>query len=124
MNLQNGYKVIYEKAADGKRTFYASKTGVFADAEKIVEATIGEYKLIYEKDGKFYGSASGIPTADDYCFEEFRAVFEEGYVAANTASVEDPENTTLDPEDPEDFTDPENVVDPESSNNTETDPEE
>ena len=31
MNLQNGYKVIYEKAADGKRAFYASKTGLFAD---------------------------------------------------------------------------------------------
>ena len=75
MNLQNGYKVIYEKAADGKRTFYASKTGVFADAEKILEATIGEYKLIYEKNGQFYGSTSGIPTENDYCFVEFNKVF-------------------------------------------------
>ncbi len=75
MNLQNGYKVIYEKAADGKRTFYASKTGVFADAEKIIEATIGEYKLIYEKDGQFYGSESGIPAEGDHCFTEFDKVF-------------------------------------------------
>ena len=75
MNLQNGYKVIYEKAADGKRTFYASKTGVFADAEKILEATIGEYKLIYEKNGQFYGSTSGIPAEGDYCFTEFDKVF-------------------------------------------------
>ena len=75
MNLQNGYKVIYEKAADGKRTFYASKAGVFADAEKILEANIGEYKLIYEKNGQFYGSVSGIPAEDDYCFEDFDMVF-------------------------------------------------
>ena len=75
MNLQNGYKVIYEKAADGKRTFYASKTGVFADAEVITEAEIGKYKLIYEKAGRFYGSETGIPAEDDYCFTEFDKVF-------------------------------------------------
>lgn len=75
MNLQNGYKVIYEKASDGKRTFYASKTGVFADAEVIAEAEIGKYRLIYEKAGRFYGSETGIPTENDYCFKEFDKVF-------------------------------------------------
>ena len=87
MNLQNGYKVIYEKAADGKRTFYASKTGVFADAEVIVEAVIGQYKLIYEKDGQFYGSESGIPAANDHCFTEFDKVFK--------AADEQPENEVV-----------------------------
>ena len=77
MNLQNDYKVIYEKAADGKRAFYASKTGFFKDSELITEAKIGEYKLIYEKNGDFYGSTTGIPTEDDYCFEDFRKVFVE-----------------------------------------------
>ena len=85
MNLQNGYKVIYEKAVDGKRTFYASKTGVFADAEKILEATIGEYKLIYEKNGQFYGSTTGIPTEEDYHFVEFDKVFK---VAEETETAE------------------------------------
>jgi hypothetical protein len=75
MNLQNGYKVIYEKAADGKRTFYASKSGVFADADVIAEATIGQYKLIYEKAGQIYGSESGVPAEGDYCFETFDKVF-------------------------------------------------
>ena len=88
MNLQNGYKVIYEKAADGKRTFYASKAGVFADAEKILEATIGEYKLIYEKNGQFYGSVSGIPAEGDYCFEDFDMAFK--------AAEETPEDETPD----------------------------
>ena len=79
MNLQNGYKVIYEKAADGKRTFYATKNVVCDPTvdDKILEATIGAYKLIYEKDGQFYGSTTGIPTENDRCFTEFDKVFKE-----------------------------------------------
>ena len=87
MNLQNGYKVIYEKIADGKRTFYATK-GIKCDPavdDKIIEATIGEYKLIYEKDGSFYGSKTGIPAEGDYCFAEFDKVFK---VVAEEAVVE------------------------------------
>jgi hypothetical protein len=75
MNLQNGYKVIYEKAADGNRAFYASKTGVFADAEKIAESAIGQYKLIYEKAGSIYGSESGIPADTDIHLADFDKVF-------------------------------------------------
>ena len=75
MNLQNGYKVIYEKAADGKRTFYASQDGTFAGAAEIAEAVIGQYKLIYEKAGKIYGSESGVPAEGDHCFTEFNKVF-------------------------------------------------
>ena len=94
MNLQNGYKVIYEKAADGKRTFYASKTGLFADAELITEATIGEYSLIYEKDGRFYGSATGIPTEQDHCFEAFDKVFKEAQQEQAAASYARKRTTT------------------------------
>lgn len=81
MTLQNGYKVLYDKAVDGERFFYASKTGLFKDADLITKATIGEYKLVYEKDGNFYGSTTGIPAEGDHCFKEFKAVFEEGYTA-------------------------------------------
>ena len=77
MNLQNGYKVIYEKTADGKRTFYATKNATCNPEvdDKIVEATIGTYKLIYEKNGSFYGSTTGIPADGDHCFTEFDQVF-------------------------------------------------
>ena len=75
MNLQNGYKVIYEKATEGKRTFYASVTGTFEGADVIAEAEIGKYKLIYEKAGKIYGSESGVPAEGDYCFKAFDKVF-------------------------------------------------
>lgn len=95
MKLENGYKVIYEKAADGKRTFYASKSGVFADAEVICEAEIGKFKLIYEKGGRFYGSETGIPTEGDYCFVDFDKVFVKEEVkeeAKEEEPVETPEN--------------------------------
>ena len=75
MNLQNGYKVIYEKSADGKRTFYASQTGIFADAAALAEVEMGKYKLVYEKAGKIYGSESVVPAEGDYCFTEFNKVF-------------------------------------------------
>ena len=82
MNLQNGYRVVYDRAADGKHAFYASKTGVFADAELIMEVEDGKYKLIYEKDGAIYGSVTGVPADGDKCFEELKTVFEDGYVKA------------------------------------------
>ena len=91
MNLQNGYKVIYEKAADGKRTFYASTDGLFAGADVIAEVTIGEYKLVYEKDGKIYGSTTGIPANDDFCFEAFDKVFKK---VEDGASVEEDDNVS------------------------------
>ena len=84
MNLQNGYKVLYEVAANGKRTFYASKSGVFADAEQVGEPVeIGKYKLVYEKDGKIYCSETNIPNLDengnpvDVAIESFNEIFVE-----------------------------------------------
>jgi hypothetical protein len=109
MNLQNGYKVIYEKAADGKRTFYATKNVVCDPAvdDKIVEATIGEYKLIYEKAGQFYGSTSGIPAEGDHCFTEFDKVFK---VATEEPKTEEPV-TNEEPEAiPEELAEDEEVI--------------
>ena len=84
MNLKNGYKVLYAIAADGERTFYGSKSGIFADAEQIGAAIeIGKYKLVYEKNGKIYGSESGIPSFDengipaDSVFDSFDKIFVE-----------------------------------------------
>lgn len=74
MELKNGYKVIYDTAANGEHVFSASKTGIFSDAEELGRFAEGEYKLIYEKGGHIYGSETGIPADDDYCFEEFDAV--------------------------------------------------
>ncbi len=100
MDLKNGYKVIYDVAKDGERNFYASKTGVFADAEPILEGVkIGDYKLIYEKNGMFYGSTTGIPTADDYCFVEFNKVFVEDDGTTEAVVEEVVEDDTTEGED-------------------------
>ncbi len=90
MNLQNGYKVIYEKAADGKRTFLASKTGVFADAEVIAELEMSKYKLIYEKNGKIYCSESGVPSGNDQCFKDFDKAFVTDMPTVDEPASEEP----------------------------------
>jgi hypothetical protein len=77
MNLQNGYKVLYEVTADGKRTFYATKSAVCNPAvdDEIAKVTIGEYKLVYEKGGQIYGSTTGVPAAEDQCLAGFDQTF-------------------------------------------------
>lgn len=114
MDLKNGYKVIYDVAKAGKRNFYASKTGVFADAEPIAEGiNIGDYKLIYEKNGMFYGSTERFPTENDYCFEEFNKVF----VEETTTETSDEDNTEpVNQSAPEDYT----TVDPDNANTENT----
>ncbi len=100
MDLKNGYKVIYEKIADGTRTFYATKN-IKCDPtvdDKITEAEIGKYKLIYEKAGRFYGSESGIPAEGDFCFESFDKVFVETDTNVAPAAVEETVTTVAEPE--------------------------
>lgn len=97
MNLQNGYKVLYEKitvdAETGKRKriFYASKNNACDPSvdDKIVEAVIGKYKLIYEKDGRFFGSEENWPTANDFEFRDFEKVFK---VAEDAGAADSPED--------------------------------
>ena len=93
MNLQNGYKGLYERTADGTRTFYATQTGVCNPEvdTKIADAVIGQYKLIYEKAGQIYGSTSGIPADGDKCFTEFDSIFKEatGEPVVEPANIDD-----------------------------------
>lgn len=138
MELKNGYKVIYEvienrEDAGLTRVFKASKTGVFADAEVIGEAKIGEYKLIYEKDGKIYGSASRVPSEDvanDFCFGDFEKVFVEATTEDNgaddgdsTSGSDTGSDSSATPEDENTNKDPadENGTDPGNENGTGTD---
>jgi hypothetical protein len=82
MKLQNGYKVIYEKIADGERTFFADKMD--GNGAKQLENTdgtpftIGKYKLVFEKDGRIWGSETG-KIEDGVCFDAFDEVLVEGY---------------------------------------------
>ena len=124
MDLKNGYKVVYEvietRGEDKVKVFKASKTGVFADAELIAEAKIGEYKLIYEKDGDFYGSITGIPTDEDARFDFDKLFKEANPENAQPATVaeddDEPENTV----DPDNTTEPEGTVDPDAGEGDDT----
>lgn len=70
MEFKNGYKVVYEVAADGQRTFYATRSNIYpprdADGnivkneDNIVLATFDDAdyagRIIYEYEGNFYVS--------------------------------------------------------------------
>jgi hypothetical protein len=76
MELKNGYKVIYDAAANGEHVFSASKTGVFADAEELGRFVEGECRLIYEKNGQRFFSTTGVPSAEDEEFTVFKKAIE------------------------------------------------
>ena len=69
MNLQNGYKVIYEKAAEGERTFYAAKSTTYPNVDDTVLASFTDKdfcgKVVYEYQGKLYVSKGTVPAFDD-----------------------------------------------------------
>ena len=75
MNYKNGYKVVYEVAADGKRTFYAAKSNEYPtrnEAGEIIDDVVASFedaeflgKTIYEYEGKFYVSAGHVPAYNE-----------------------------------------------------------
>jgi hypothetical protein len=97
MIYKNGYKVVYEIAADGKRTFYATKSNAYPprdEAGKIIEneeniqlASFNDEdfrgKTIYEYKGQFYVSKDALPaykedgTPADDMITGFEALFVE-----------------------------------------------
>lgn len=64
MIYKNGYKVVYEIAADGKRTFYAAKSAAYPTRDEdgnITDTMLATFddadfagKTIYEYEGEFY----------------------------------------------------------------------
>ena len=122
MKLENGYKVIYEKAVDGTRTFYASKTGMCNPEVDDVVATFvdADYrgKMVYEHAGKFYVTTGAVPAFDENGVptDECLTAFDKVFVAAGTEAavaneeIEQVEDTT-EPEadpvvEPDDTTEP------------------
>lgn len=90
MKLENGYKLIYEVIKDGVREFRASQTGVPTEDDYVLTSNkIGENRLIYQYENKFYGTGDKpIPTynedgtpADEVLISE--EAFAEVFVAKN-----------------------------------------
>ena len=79
MNYKNGYKVVYEVAADGERTFWASKSNEYPardEAGNIIENEMNTKlasfvdedfagKTIYEYKGEFYVSTDKVPAYNE-----------------------------------------------------------
>ena len=75
MNYKNGYKVVYEIAAEGKRTFYAAKSEVYPTRDedgKIIDTELASFsdadfagKTIYEYAGEFYVSTGALPAYNE-----------------------------------------------------------
>jgi hypothetical protein len=93
MNYKNDYKVVYEVAADGKRTFYAAKSNIYPtrdESGKIIDTELATFndedfkgKTIYEYAGEFYVSTGALPaynedgTPKDAKIKGFEALFVE-----------------------------------------------
>lgn len=132
MIYKNGYKVVYEIAADGKRTFYAAKSAAYPTRDEdgnITDTMLATFndadfagKTIYEYAGEFYVSTGAVPaynedgTPKDTKIAGFEALFVEGESEATTAVVE-PEAPAADDEDDEPVAEPE--ADPEEDETVE-----
>lgn len=98
MVYKNGYKVVYEIAADGKRTFYATKSNAYpaTDDIELASFTDAEYagKTIYEYKGEFYVSTGAVPaynedgTPKDQKIAGFEKLFVEETSATPAAASE------------------------------------
>lgn len=69
MTLQNGYKKIYEHAANGERTIYATSSDV---CDPAVDTKLGSFvdaefagRMLYEHKGKVYAAVANIPAYDE-----------------------------------------------------------
>ena len=118
MIYKNGYKVVYEVAADGKRTFYAAKSNVYPTRDEdgnITDTVLATFddtefagKTIYEYAGEFYVSTGAVPaynedgTPADEKIAGFEPLFVEGAEAAAVA-----EEHVTEPIDDEPIADPE-----------------
>ena len=111
MIYKNGYKVVYEVAADGKRTFYAAKSNVYPTRDEdgnITDTVLATFddaefagKTIYEYAGEFYVSTGTVPaynedgTPADEKIAGFEPLFVEG---AEAAEAEEPITEPVDDE--------------------------
>ena len=128
MILQNGYKKIYEHAANGERTLYATINDV---CDPAVDTKLGSFvdaefagRMLYEYHGKVYAAVANVPAYDengvptDDCILDLTNL---GAATANEVDEDEPAPAAVEPEDEE----PETTVEPDEDERDEPeDPEE
>ena len=114
MNYKNGYKVVYEVAANGERTFYAAKSNNYPARDEVGNITDtklasfadAEYagKTIYEHAGAFYAADTHVAKLDKdgnpvgTKLAGFDALFVEDAVAPASVEPDVTEPETTEPE--------------------------
>ena len=115
MDYKNGYKVVYEFAANGERTFYAATTSTYPNRDKdgnITDTKLASFvdadfegKTIYEYKGEFYVSTGALPaynedgTPKDNKIKGFEKLFVEGYEEGEPAAPDaGDDNDPVDPD--------------------------
>lgn len=116
MKLENGYKLIYEVIENGTRSFKASKTGVPAENDYVLmTCEIGANKLVYENNGKFYGTgAKFVPTYnEDGTSADTQLITDEAYAEVFVAKTDAAEVAVTESVEEEPAANADPVVDPE-----------
>lgn len=92
MTLQNGYKKIYEHAANGERTIYATASDV---CDPAVDTKLGSFvdaefagRMLYEYKGKVYAAVANVPAYDENGVPTDDCVLD----LTNIGAVEEPAN--------------------------------
>lgn len=132
MNYKNGYKIVYEVAADGERTFYATKSTSYPTRDasgKITDDVLATFndadfkgKTIYEYEGEFYVSTGALPAYNEDGTPKDKKIagFEKLFVEEKPAEGE--ENTEKSEADPTAEAPVAPVAEPEGSDGDEEPP--
>lgn len=68
MRLNPQFKLVYEKKEDSERKLYASEDTTPTTGDEALEPNLDALdgiKLVYQRDGKIWGSKESVPTAED-----------------------------------------------------------
>lgn len=122
MILQNGYKKIYEHAANGERTLYATVNDV---CDPAVDTKLGSFveaefagRMLYEYHGKVYAAVANVPAYDENGVPTDDCVLDLTNIgAASTSEANEPAPAAVEPEDEEHET----TVEPDEDETDETD---
>lgn len=128
MILQNGYKKVYEHAANGERTLYATVNDI---CDPAVDTKLGSFvdaefagRMLYEYRGKVYAAVANVPAYDENGVPTDDCVLDLTNIGVEDAPADETDEQAPGAVEPEDE-EPETAVEPDEDETEEQeDPEE